>query len=60
MNNIVRRKLDQLKAKGYLPHKARIRHIIYWRYEEIEEGATKRIEIPIVLPEILFRKQETI
>lgn len=55
-----RRKLDQLKAKGYLPHKASIRHIVYWRYEEIEEGATKRIEIPIVLPEILFRKQETI
>ena len=27
-------------------------------HEEIEEGATKRIEIPIVLPEILFRKSE--
>lgn len=54
-----RSKMSQLIEKGYQPHKASIRHIVYWRYEEIEEGTTKRIEIPIVLPEILFRKQET-
>ena len=50
-----RGKMDQLTAKGYLPHKASIRHIVYWRYEEIEGGETKLKEIPIVLPEILFR-----
>jgi ATP-dependent DNA helicase RecQ len=51
-----RRKMSQLIEKGYQPHKVSIRHIVYWRCEEIEEGTTKRIEIPIVLPEILFRK----
>lgn len=51
-----RRKMSQLIEKGYQPHKVSIRHIVYWRCEEIEEGTTKRIDIPIVLPEILFRK----
>ena len=53
-----RHKMDRLTEKGYLPHKAIIRHIVYWRYEEIEEGVTKLTEVPIVLPEIMFRKQE--
>ena len=54
-----RRKMDQLSERGYLTHKASIRHIVYWRHEEIEDGITKLIEIPIVLPEIVFKKQET-
>ena len=52
-----RSKMFQLLEKGYQPHKASIRHIVYWRHEEIEDGITKLIEIPIVLPEILFTKQ---
>lgn len=52
-----RGKMFQLLEKGYQPHKASIRHIVYWRHEEIEDGITKLIEIPIVLPEILFTKQ---
>ena len=51
-------RMSQLIEKGYQPHRASIRHIVYWRYEETEGGTTKRIEIPIVLPEILFRKSE--
>lgn len=52
-----RGKMSQLLEKGYQPHKASIRHIVYWRNEEIEDGITKLIETPIVLPEILFTKQ---
>ena len=51
-----RNKLAHLTEMGYLPHKARVRHIVYWRYEEIEKGATNLIEIPVVLPDIVFRK----
>ena len=54
-----RNRMATLAENGYEPHKASIRHIVYWRYEEIEDGATKVIEIPIVLPDIVFRKQET-
>lgn len=54
-----RNRMATLAENGYKPHKASIRHIVYWRYEEIEDGATKVIEIPIVLPDIMFRKQET-
>ena len=50
-------KMSQLAAKGYLPYKASIRHIVYWRYEDIDEGTTKFVEIPIVLPEILFKRK---
>ena len=52
-----RNKLAHLTEMGYLPHKASIRHIVYWRHEEIKEGATTLIEIPVVLPEIVFRKK---
>ena len=52
-----RNKLAHLTEMGYLPHKASIRHIVYWRHEEIEGGATKLIEIPVVLPKIVFRKK---
>lgn len=52
-----RTKLAQLKEMGYLPHKASIRHIVYWRHEEkSEEGTNKLIEIPIVLPDIVLMK----
>ncbi len=52
-----RNKLTHLTEMGYLPNKASIRHIVYWRYEEIEDGITKLIEIPIVLPDIVFMKK---
>jgi ATP-dependent DNA helicase RecQ len=52
-----RRKISQLAEKGYHPHMARIRHIVYWRDEDIEAGDGKIIEIPIVLPEIIFKKR---
>ena len=52
-----RRKISQLAEKGYHPHMARIRHIVYWRDEDIEAGEGKIIEIPIVLPEIIFKKR---
>lgn len=52
-----RKKLAHLTGMGFLPHKATIRHIVYWRHEEIKEGATTLIEIPVVLPEIVFRKK---
>ncbi len=51
-----RHKIARLAEKGYVPHNAVIRHVIYWRYEEIKDGNTKTIEVPIVLPEIIFRK----
>lgn len=50
-------KMSQLTAKGYLPDKATIRHIVYWRYEDIDEGTAKTVEIPIVLPEILLKRR---
>jgi ATP-dependent DNA helicase RecQ len=50
-------KMSQLAAKGYLPYKASIRHIVYWRYEDTDDGTTKFVEIPIVLPEILFKRK---
>jgi len=50
-------KISKLAAKGYLPYKASIRHIVYWRYEDIDEGTTKFVEIPIVLSEILFKRK---
>jgi hypothetical protein len=49
--------MDQLTAKGYIPHKASIRHIVYWRYEEFKDGASKISKIPIILPEIVFKKR---
>ena len=52
-----RRKISQLAEKGYHPHMAKIRHIVYWRDEDIEAGESKIIEIPIVLPEIIFKKR---
>ena len=52
-----RKKLAHLTGMGFLPHKAIIRHIVYWRHEEIKEGDTTLIEIPVVLPEIVFRKK---
>ena len=52
-----RRKISQLAEKGYHPHMAKIRHIVYWRDEDIEAGEGKIIEIPIVLPEIIFKKR---
>ena len=52
-----RRKISQLAEKGYHPHMAKIRHIEYWRDEDIEAGEGKIIEIPIVLPEIIFKKR---
>lgn len=52
-----RSKMIHLTEIGYFPHKANIRHIVYWRHEEMEDGTAKHIEIPIVLPEIVFRKR---
>jgi hypothetical protein len=53
----LRNKISQLTDKGYHAQRASIRHIVYWRPQNIERGATNSIEIPIVLPEIIFRKR---
>ena len=52
-----RKRVFELAAEGYVPSKAQVRFIVYWRYEETEDNETVRKEIPIVLPDILFRKQ---
>lgn len=44
--------IDTLKAKGYIPQKASIRHIVFWR------GKEKDQEIKIILPNLEFAKQE--
>ncbi|MCL2025439.1 MAG: RecQ family ATP-dependent DNA helicase [Leptospirales bacterium] len=40
--------IEELKAKGYSPTKATIRHIVFWQDKE------KEIEIKIILPDIEF------
>ena len=57
LSEAFRRKMDQLTAKGYIPHKASIRHIVYWRYEEFKDGASIISKIPIILPEVVFKKR---
>ncbi|MCM1177639.1 MAG: RecQ family ATP-dependent DNA helicase [Bacteroides sp.] len=52
-----RKKVSELAKDGYLPYKAQVRFIVYWSYEETSDGTTVRKEIPIVLPDIMFRKQ---
>jgi ATP-dependent DNA helicase RecQ len=42
--------IHKYKEKGYIPVKATIRHIVYWRGDEEDE------EVKIVLPEVEFRK----
>lgn len=43
-------KIETIKQKGYMPHKAVIRFIVYWRKEEIGR------EFRIILPELYFIK----
>lgn len=51
-----RRRVSDLAAEGYFPYKAQVRFVVYWRYEETVHNEVVRKEIPIVLPDILFRK----
>jgi len=44
--------IETLKAKGYYPRRAFIRHIVFWQDKEKEREA----EIKIVLPDIEFEK----
>lgn len=51
-----RRRVSDLAAEGYFPYKAQVRFVVYWRYEETVHNEVVRKEIPVVLPDILFRK----
>jgi len=44
--------MDALKAKGYLPIKATIRHIVFW------QGKDSDNEIKIILPDIEFSRDK--
>lgn len=46
-----REQIDILKAKGYTPTKATVRHVVFWKGKECDD------EIKIVLPDIEFTKQ---
>ncbi len=48
-----RKQIADLISKGYQPYKTHIRFIVYWSSQDENEN---RYEIPIVLPDILFRK----
>ena len=52
-----RKRLVQMTGNGYIPDRAYIRHIVYWKYEEINDNRSSFKEIPIVLPDIYFRKK---
>jgi len=45
-------KIDDMMQKNYVPKKAKIRFIVYWRREDSE------YEIRIILPELYFEKLE--
>lgn len=46
----------QLFQKGYVPCNASIRFVVYWRYTEGEGEEAKSFEIPVILPDITFRR----
>lgn len=50
------KKVADLRTQGYEPCVAQVRFIVYWKYEEISGNEVIRKEIPIVLPDLLFRK----
>lgn len=66
-----RKRISELAHKGYLPYRAAIRFIVYWRYEESHDtdislqdrehasNAERNAEIPIILPDIIFRYTNT-
>jgi ATP-dependent DNA helicase RecQ len=47
-----RETIEGLKRKNYIPKKARIRFIVYWKGEDMEK------EIKILLPELHFERAE--
>ncbi len=50
------KKVADLRTQGYVPCVAQVRFIVYWGYEDILGNEVIRKEIPIVLPDLLFRK----
>ncbi len=48
-----RKQIADLISKGYQPYRAYIRFIVYWNSKDDAENWS---EVPIVLPDILFRK----
>lgn len=50
------RAMAQLSEKGYCPHDAAVRFIVYWHYDGVSGDPSTKTETPIVLPDILFRK----
>ena len=52
--------LATLQAKGYVPEEAKVRFVVYWRYENRVETANspKYLETPIVLADIKLRKSD--
>ena len=45
-----RMQMDKLKAKGYSPMKATVRHVVFW------QGKDEKNEVKIILPNIVFSK----
>lgn len=43
-------KLENMKLKGYIPYKAKIRFIVVWKEKDSEE------EIPVILPDVYLKK----
>ena len=45
------KKMEGLKAKGYAPSKARVRHVVHWQNQETDE------DVKIILPDVEFVKE---
>ena len=50
------KKVADLRTQGYELCVAQVRFIVYWEYKETLGNEVIRKEIPIVLPDLLFRK----
>lgn len=53
-----RKKLSELASKGYTPVRAKVRFLVFWRYEEPSggDGESKWREVLIALPDLSLRK----
>lgn len=66
-----RNRIAELAQKGYVPYRATVRFIVYWKYDEepatdgtsqdsiSTNAADRKTEIPIILPDIVFRHTDT-
>ncbi len=47
------KRIDSARQSGYIPVKAKVRYLVYWKRENCEN------EILVILPELNFERQET-